>query len=112
MTLGAWLAPLLVELVYTRPGLAMAARELGYADSPRPWNAERRSEIIARLDAAWFVLYGLSRDDVSFALDTFTLLRQRDIARHAAFRTKDLVLREFDSLTAACVSSASNTPRM
>jgi len=43
-------------------------------------------------------LYGLTRDELAYILDTFPIVRRKDEAKFGEFRTKRLVLEEFDEL--------------
>ena len=43
----------------------------------------------AELDAAFFHLYGIDRDDVDYIMETFPIVKRKDIAAHGTYRTKD-----------------------
>ena len=58
--------------------MAPFARDLGYDGEPFIWDEEERRG--ARLDALYFHLYGLSRDDAEYVLDTFPIVRREDEA--------------------------------
>ena len=45
----------------------------------------------ARLDALYFHLYGLSRDDAGYVLDTFPIVRREDDKAFGHYRTKALI---------------------
>ena len=45
---------------------------------PFIWDDEERRHLRARLDALYFHLYGLSRDDAEYVLDTFPIVRRED----------------------------------
>jgi hypothetical protein len=57
--------------------------------------------IRAELDALFFHLYGVSREDVDYILDTFPIVRRKDEAKYGTYRTKELILTEYDRMTAA-----------
>jgi hypothetical protein len=63
------------------------------------WEHMARANTRAELDAAFFHLYGLSRDDVAFVLEQFPVLSRNDEARHGEFLTKRLVLECYDRLS-------------
>jgi hypothetical protein len=46
----------------------------------------------AELDAAYFHLYGIERDDVDYIMDSFELSSARRTATLGEFRTKELIL--------------------
>ena len=69
-----------LRLTYTAHDMAPFARDLGYDGPPFIWNDEQRRHLRARLDALYFHLYGLSRDDAAYILDTFPIVRRHDKA--------------------------------
>ena len=60
--------------------MAPFARDLGYDGPPFLWNQEERRHLRARLDALYFHLYGLSREDAGYVLNTFPIVRREDEA--------------------------------
>ena len=76
------------------------ARDLGYNGPPFIWNEEERRHLRARLDALYFHLYGLSRDDAKYVLDTFPIVRREDEAAFGRYRTRDLILTYMNALAA------------
>ncbi|CAL9397780.1 Eco57I restriction-modification methylase domain-containing protein [Streptomyces sp. enrichment culture] len=93
--------PRLLELTYTANDMVPFARDLGDISSPFRWNEDRRSVIRAELDALFFHLYGITRDDTAYILDTFNVTRDNDIKAHGEYRTKNLILAEYDRMAAA-----------
>ena len=77
------------------------ARDHGYDGPPFRWDPERRSLLRCELDAAFFHLYGLGRDDVDYVMDTFPIVRRRDEQAHGEYRTKRLILEIYDELAEA-----------
>ncbi|MEU2898993.1 hypothetical protein ABZ690_35355 [Streptomyces sp. NPDC006967] len=70
--------------------------------APFPWNDGRRELLRGELDAALFHLYGLSRTDVEYVLETFPVVKREDEAAHeGAYRTKDLILDVYDRMAQA-----------
>ena len=110
-TIGSWLTPRAVELVYTAYDMTDFARDCGYVGPPFLWDPERRAILRAELDAAFFHLYGLDRSDTEYVLGTFPVLRDKEIARHGEYRTQRLVLERYDALaTAISTSTPAVTP--
>ena len=73
-----WIARRVVKLVCTHHDVCDFGREvldeLGEPDFmalPHLWNDADRNEIRCQLDAAFFVLYGMKRDEVEYILSTF-----------------------------------------
>ena len=100
-TLADWIRPRVLELVYTAWDMEPFARDMGDSGPPFRWDAERRIRIRAELDAAFFVLYGLNRDDVVLVLDAFHGLRTNEQKACGEFRTASLVLAAYDAMMAA-----------
>lgn len=100
-TLAEWIEARVLELTYTAWDMEPFARDLGDDGPPFVWDEARRVQIRAELDAAFFLLYGVARDDVGYIMDTFSYRRKLDEAAHGTYRTKDLILARYDALAAA-----------
>jgi hypothetical protein len=96
-----FLTPRILELTYTATDMAPFAHDLGDTDAPFRWDPDRRAVIRAELDALFFHLYGINRDDTAYILDTFNVTRDNDIKAHGEYRTKNLILTEYDRMAAA-----------
>ncbi|MEU8602875.1 Eco57I restriction-modification methylase domain-containing protein [Streptomyces parvulus] len=95
------LVPRILELTYTATDMGPFALDLGDTGAPFRWDEDRRAIIRAELDALFFHLYGITRDDTSYILDTFNVVRDNDIKAHGEYRTKNLILAEYDRMAAA-----------
>ena len=91
-----WVKTRVLELCFTSHDIAPFARDCGYEGPPFIWDEERRFQLTCELDAAFFHLYGLNRDDTAYILDTFPIVRKKDEKAHGHFRTKDRILELFD----------------
>ena len=89
-----------LRLTFTSNDMAPFARDLGYTGSPFVWDAEERRHLRARLDALYFHLYGLSKDDAGYILGTFPIVRKQDIKEFGSYRTKELILAYMNALAA------------
>ena len=89
-----------LRLTYAAHDMEPFARDLGYLGPPFKWDEEERRHLRARLDALYFHLYGLSRDDAGYVLDTFPIVRRQDEAEFGSYRTRDLVLAYMNALAA------------
>ena len=87
-----------LRLTYTAHDMAPFARDLGYEGPPFTWDEEERRHLRARLDALYFHLYGLSREDAEYVLGTFPIVRKQDEAAFGSYRTRDLVLAYMNAL--------------
>ena len=89
-----------LRLTYTAHDMAPFARDLGYDGPPFTWDEEERRHLRARLDALYFHLYGLDREDADYVLGTFPIVRREDEAAFGSYRTRDLVLAYMNALAA------------
>jgi hypothetical protein len=97
-TWGEWIASRVLELTYTAHDLEPFARDLGYQGPPFAWNVERRFQLRCELDAAFFHLYGLSREEAAYVLDTFPIVRRKDERDFGTYRTRDEILKVYDAM--------------
>jgi hypothetical protein len=97
-----------LRLSYTANDLAGFARDMGHVDPktgdvlpPFQWDEEERAHLRARLDALYFLLYGITdRDDVRYILSTFPGVREDDVKAHGHYRTEALILAYMNALEA------------
>ncbi|KIC55951.1 restriction endonuclease [Brevundimonas nasdae] len=103
-----------LELSYTAHDLAPFARDLGHVDAegevlpPFVWDEYRRLVLRAKLDALYFILYGVfdvtdparSRDDIRYIYSTFPIVEREEIARWGGYRSRDLALAWINALMA------------
>ena len=89
-----------LRLTYTAHDMAPFAKDMGYDGPPFIWDEEERRHLRARLDALYFILYGLSREDAAYVLETFPIVRREDEAAFGKYRTRDLVLAYMNALAA------------
>jgi hypothetical protein len=105
----AFLIPRVLELVYTSYDMEGLARDLNDEGAPFHWDEQRRAQLRAELDAYFFHLYGVSRDDADYILETFQTppkggLKHNEIGKYGEYRTKRLVLAEYDRMATAGIS--------
>jgi hypothetical protein len=100
-----FLTPRVLELVYTAYDMTPLARDLDDAGGPFWWDEERRFLTRAELDAFFFRLYGIERDDVDYIMETFRTesggLKHNDIAKYGSYRTKETILEFYDRMASA-----------
>ena len=99
--LAVWLTPRVLELTYTADSLSAFASDCGYAGPPFRWFEERRADLRAELDGAFLHLFGIARDDAEHLLDSFWVVRNREIAESAEYRTKRVILEIYDEMAEA-----------
>ncbi|MGW2174952.1 Eco57I restriction-modification methylase domain-containing protein [Streptomyces sp. NPDC001705] len=100
-----FLTPRTLELVYTAWEMQPLAEDLGDTGTPFTWNEARRAQLRAELDAYFLHLYGVSAEDADYILESFQTenggLKNNEIAKYGEYRTKRLVLAEYDRMAAA-----------
>jgi hypothetical protein len=100
-TLSNWLLPRVLELTYTAWDLEPFAKDCGYDGPPFRWDETRRFLIRCELDAAYFHLYEIQREDVDYIMETFPIVKRKDEAKYGEYRTKRVILEIYDKLTEA-----------
>jgi hypothetical protein len=96
-----WIMSRVLRLSYTAIDMSPVAEDVGFYGNPFQWDVGNRVVLRAELDAAFFHLYGIERDDVDYIMDTFPIVKRKDIAAHNEYRTKQLILEIYDAMTAA-----------
>ena len=89
-----------LKLTYTAHDMEPFARDLGYDGPPFTWDEEGRRHLRARLDALYFHLYGLDRDDAEYVMGTFPIVRRQDEKEFGSYRTRELILAYMNALDA------------
>jgi hypothetical protein len=96
-TLLSWISERVLKLTCTADDMRPLARAAGFAPGVHKWKPAERAEIMAELDAAFFLLYGVERDDVHYILTTFSGAND---AGHTGLFAKDAsVLEAYDRLS-------------
>ena len=96
-----WIRPRVLELIFTAWDLKSFALDLSYNGAPFQWDEERRFLIRCELDAAFFHLYNIKREDVDYIMDTFPIVRRKDEDKFGEYRTKRIILEIYDELARA-----------
>ena len=107
-----WLLPRVLELTYTAWDLEPFAHDVGYDGPPFRWDPERRFLLRCELDAAFFHLYGLTRDDTDYVMDTFPIVRKHDEKAHGEYRTKRVILEIYDAMAEAARTGTAYQTRL
>ena len=90
-----------LELIYTTFDLEPFAKHCGYDGPPFLWNEERRLIIRCELDAAYFHLYGINREDVNYIMETFPIVKRKYEQKYGEYRTKRVILECYDAMSEA-----------
>jgi hypothetical protein len=106
MTAREIVAREVLHLTYTAHDMAAFARDMGYDGEPFIWNDADRRQRRARLDALYFHLYGIGKDDADYILSTFPIVRRHDEDESKGrYVTRDLILAQMDALAAGDVDA-------
>ena len=68
--------------------------------APFVWDEARRFLMRCELDALYFHLYGIGRDDVDYIMETFPIVKRKDEATHGEYRSKRVILEMYDQMAA------------
>ena len=90
----------ILRLTYTAHDMAPFARDMGYVNKdgsvkpPIVWNEAERRHLRARLDALYFILYGITgEDDIGYILSTFPIVERKDREAFGGVHlTRELIL--------------------
>ena len=100
-----FIVPRVLELTYTAWDLQAFAQDVGYDGPPFVWDDERRFWLRCELDALYFHLYGVSRADADYIMETFPIVKRKDIKRTAdadgnggEYVTKQTILALYDQM--------------
>jgi len=69
-----------------------------YGGRLNKWDERERAQLLAELDAAYFHLYGLSRDDAEYVLSTFNAIHDRTDLFPGHLSVAEQILAEYDAL--------------
>jgi len=87
-----------IELIYTSENMRVFAHDLGYKGDPFVWNSNRRQHLTCEIDAIYAHLYKITKDELSYILETFPIVKKRDIEKYGGYRTKKLILEKYNEL--------------
>lgn len=89
-----------LRLTYTAHDIAQFARDMGYVNKdgtvkpPIIWDEAERRQLRTRLDALYFILYGITdENDIRYVLSTFPIVERKDRdAFDGVYLTRELIL--------------------
>jgi hypothetical protein len=107
VSLAEFVRPRILELTYTSYRMRPYGGDVtgGEPGEPFRWLPERRAQLMAELDAAMLHVYGLHRADAEHVVDSFPVVRKYDERDFGEFRTKRLVLTEYDAMARAAAAN-------
>ena len=96
-----WISDRVLKLTCTADDMRPLAEAAGFKEDVHKWKEPERAQLRAELDAAYFHLYGLSRDDAAYILSTFQGLTDDDGPTLAPTSAASLILDFYDAFTGA-----------
>jgi hypothetical protein len=97
-TIADWMRPYVLELIFTAYDLEAFGVDLNWHGEPFLWEPGRRFLLRCEMDAAFFQLYGISREDAEYIMETFPIVRTNDETIHGEYRTKRVILEVYDRM--------------
>jgi hypothetical protein len=107
-TLETWISQRVLKLTCTAEDMLPLAEacnftsgsfQAEYGGRLNKWDEAERAERTAELDAAFFHLYGIPRDDVEYILSTFKGIHGRQTLFHAGSSTAQRIVEKFDEMS-------------
>ncbi|MHB1768340.1 MAG: Eco57I restriction-modification methylase domain-containing protein, partial [Phycisphaerae bacterium] len=100
-TLEKWISDRVLKLTCTANDMIPLADAAGFKEKVHKWKDTERAEMRAELDAAYFHLYGINRDDAIYILSTFQATGSAD----DLYSTAALVMEKYDKLRGATAAA-------
>jgi hypothetical protein len=94
-----------LHLTYTAIDMRPFAQDMGYDGEPFVWDDDDRRHRLARLEALFFYLYQVEKNEASYILDQFPIVRAQDEKRFGCYLTKDLILAYMNATAAGDLDS-------
>ncbi len=94
--LEKWISDRVLKLTCTAEDMIPLAEAAGFNARIHRWNEQDRARLRAELDAAYFILYGIERDDVEYILSTFQGIRDEGEALGDEVPTRQTILDCYD----------------
>ena len=99
-TIADFIREQVLRLTYTAVDMRPFAADMGYGGEPFVWDEDDRRHRLARLDALFFHLYGLDRNDADYILAQFPIVREQDEKQFGRYLTRDMVLAYMNAVAA------------
>ncbi len=95
-TLEKWISDRVLKLTCSSNDMIPLAESAGFAPLVYRWKPDERANLMSELDAAYFLLYGISREDLEYILSTFSGVQKEQEGFLEAGGTYDLILKYYD----------------
>lgn len=97
-TLEKWISDRVLKLTCMSNDMIPLAEAAGFDPPVHKWEPIERAELMAELDAAFFLLYGIDRDDAEYILSTFSGIVKEQPGLIDGSTTFERILRHYESL--------------
>ncbi len=97
-TLEKWISDRVLKLSCTSNDMIPLAEAAGFDPPVHKWKPDERKNLLAELDAAYFILYGIEKDDAEYILTTFAGARTDDSGLFDLDDAISLTLKHYDLL--------------
>ncbi len=97
-TLEKWISDRVLKLTCTANDMKPLAEAAGFDPPVHKWKPTERIDLLAELDAAYFHMYGIERDDVEYILTTFSGMSVDEESGPAMFPGPATILEAYDRL--------------
>ncbi|MCX5647174.1 MAG: hypothetical protein NTZ17_21200 [Phycisphaerae bacterium] len=104
-TLQRWISERVLKLTCVSNDMKPLAEAAGFKPLIHKWDPSERAELQAELDAAFFLLYGIRREDVEHILSTFNGIRKESEGLLTGGTTSERILACYDKFWQAASSS-------
>jgi hypothetical protein len=104
-SLEKWISDRVLKLTCTSNDMIPLAEAAGFKPPVHKWDPVERLDLMAELDAAYFLLYGIERNDVEYILSTFAGLRKESSSILGDSTTASRILKFYDGLKSLAHSS-------
>lgn len=97
-TLEKWISDRVLKLTCTSNDMVPLAEAAGFKPTVHKWDPVERLDLMAELDAAYFLLYGIESNDIEYILSTFQGLQKESPDLLAGSTTASRILQFYDNL--------------
>ncbi len=100
-----WVSQRVLKLTCTSNNMIPFAKAAGFTPAVHKWKPDEREDLLAELDAAYMLLYGIERSDVEYILSTFSGAGEAGESLLSAGTSFSRILEHYDRLLGACRQS-------
>ncbi len=97
-TLETWISERVLKLTCTADDMRPLAKAAGFDPPVHKWRDDERADIMAELDAAYFILYRIEREDAEYILSTFAGAGKSQEGLFGGLTPAQRILQSYDRL--------------